>query len=189
MQVLSLRHGAFLLGRDAWSCRQAGEWRRRWGDRGNRGAATRGVEDAADEYTRSHHALALVLGTDIFFRNGAYRPETEEGRKILAHELTHVAQNKKREEYRGASREELEREAEAAEKQVEDSEERCQEIVFKGKKYKVSERRYKQVMDEVKNRVEYVAEHNTQGLDEEEYLKFLIAYRDMERNGEMIWQK
>ena len=63
---------------------------------------------AADEYTRSHHALALVLGTDIFFRNGAYRPETEEGRKILAHELTHVAQNKRREEYRGASREELE---------------------------------------------------------------------------------
>ena len=49
---------------------------------------------AADEYTRSHHALALVLGTDIFFRNGAYRPETEEGRKILAHELTHVAQSK-----------------------------------------------------------------------------------------------
>ena len=70
---------------------------------------------AADEYTRSHHALALVLGTDIFFRNGAYRPETEEGRKILAHELTHVAQSKKREEYRGASREELEREAEEAE--------------------------------------------------------------------------
>ena len=143
----------------------------------------------ADELARSLHTLALVLGTDIFFRNGAYRPETEEGRKILAHELTHVAQNKKREEYRGVSREELEREAEAAEKTVEDSEERCREIVFKGKKYKVSERRYKQVMDEVKDRVEYVAEHNTQGLDEEEYLKFLIAYRDMERNGEMIWQK
>ena len=143
----------------------------------------------ADELARSLHTLALVLGVDIFFRNGTYRPETEEGRKILAHELTHVTQNKKREEYRGASREELEREAEAAEKQVENNEERCREIVFKGKKYKVSERRYKQVMDEVKNRVEYVAEHNTQGLDEEEYLKFLIAYRDMERNGEMVWQK
>ena len=144
---------------------------------------------AADEYTRSHHALALVLGMDIFFRNGAYWPETEEGRKILAHELTHVTQQK-RDILRGeTTREELEGEAEAAEKQVEDSEERCQKIVFKGKKYKVSERRYKQVMDEVKNRVEYVAEHNTQGLDEEEYLKFLIAYRDMERNGEMVWQK
>ena len=143
----------------------------------------------ADELARSLHTLALVLGTDIFFRNGAYRPETEEGRKILAHELTHVAQQK-RDILRGeTTREELEREAEAAEKQVENNKERCREIVFKGKKYKVNERRYKQVMDEVKNRVEYVAEHNTQGLDEEEYLKFLIAYRDMERNGEMIWQK
>ena len=95
---------------------------------------------AADEYTRSHHALALVLGMDIFFRNGAYRPETEEGRKILAHELTHVTQQK-RDILRGeTTREELEGEAEAAEKQVEDSEERCQKIVFKGKKYKVSER-------------------------------------------------
>ena len=59
----------------------------------------------ADEYTRSLNALAITIGMDIFFRNGAYRPESEEGRKILAHELTHVAQNKKREE--------LEREAEA----------------------------------------------------------------------------
>ena len=143
----------------------------------------------ADELARSLHTLALVLGTDIFFRNGSYRPETEEGRKILAHELTHVAQNKECKPDDNRTREELEREAEEAEKTAEDSEERCQEIVFKGKKYKVSERRYKQVMDEVKNRVEYVAEHNTQGLDEEEYLKFLIAYRDMERNGEMIWQK
>ena len=33
----------------------------------------------ADELARSLHTLALVLGTDIFFRNGAYRPETEEG--------------------------------------------------------------------------------------------------------------
>ena len=74
----------------------------------------------ADEYTRSLNALAITIGMDIFFRNGAYRPETEEGRKILAHELTHVAQNKKREEYRGASREELEGEAEAAEKTAED---------------------------------------------------------------------
>ena len=35
----------------------------------------------ADELARSLHTLALVLGTDIFFRNGAYRPETEEGRQ------------------------------------------------------------------------------------------------------------
>ena len=33
----------------------------------------------ADEYTRSRHALAIVLGDKIYFRNGAYKPETEEG--------------------------------------------------------------------------------------------------------------
>ncbi|MEE0999379.1 MAG: DUF4157 domain-containing protein [Treponemataceae bacterium] len=31
-----------------------------------------------------------TLGKDIYFRNKAYKPETEEGRKILAHELTHI---------------------------------------------------------------------------------------------------
>lgn len=32
---------------------------------------------SADEYTRSFHVLALTIGSDIFFRNGAYKPETE----------------------------------------------------------------------------------------------------------------
>ena len=36
----------------------------------------------ADEYTRSLNALAITIGMDIFFRNGAYRPETEEGRRM-----------------------------------------------------------------------------------------------------------
>ena len=48
----------------------------------------------ANEYTRSRHALALVVADRIYFRNGAYKPETEEGRKLLAHELTHIAQNR-----------------------------------------------------------------------------------------------
>ena len=49
--------------------------------------------------------------------------------------------------------------------------------MFKGKKYKVSERRYKQVMDEVKDRVEYVAEHNTQGLDAEDAHRAFVKFR------------
>ena len=63
------------------------------------------------------------------------------------------------------------------------------EIEYKGKKYKVSIKQYKEIMAEIKNKVEYIAEHNTLGLDEEEYLKFLIAYNNMESNGEMLWQK
>src|SRR5262249_16928580 len=41
---------------------------------------------------RSLSASAFTLGNDIFFRNGAYRPNTTGGNKLLAHELTHTMQ-------------------------------------------------------------------------------------------------
>ena len=133
---------------------------------------------AADEYTRSHHALALVLGTDIFFRNGAYRPETEEGRKILAHELTHVAQNKKREEYRGASREELEGEAEAAEKTVEDSGDPLITRRIGGREYKLRKSVWKVIDERTKEKLEEKIESLERVMSEEEYLKLLYKYRE-----------
>ncbi len=37
-------------------------------------------------------AAAYTVGRDIFFGNGHYRPETGEGQRLLAHELTHVVQ-------------------------------------------------------------------------------------------------
>lgn len=37
-------------------------------------------------------ALAYTAGGDIFFAPGQYRPDTHEGRRLLAHELTHVIQ-------------------------------------------------------------------------------------------------
>ena len=64
----------------------------------------------ADEYARSFHALALVVGTDIYFRNGAYKLETEEERKTIAHELTHVAQHKNRPLADNRTKDELEAE-------------------------------------------------------------------------------
>ena len=150
---------------------------------------------AADEYTRSHHALALVLGTDIFFRNGAYRPESEEGRKILAHELTHVAQNKKREEYRGASREELEREAEAAEKQVEDSGDPLITRRIGGREYKLRKSVWKVIDERTKEKLEEKIESLERVMSEEEYLKLLfldiclisicIKYRYVVKQGEI----
>ncbi|MFJ5730381.1 eCIS core domain-containing protein [Streptomyces paradoxus] len=38
-------------------------------------------------------ADAVAVGQDILFREGAYRPGTEEGRRLLAHELLHTVQN------------------------------------------------------------------------------------------------
>ena len=40
-----------------------------------------------------------------------YHPETEEGRKLLAHELTHVAQNSEKNLVNNKSTKELEKEA------------------------------------------------------------------------------
>jgi len=36
---------------------------------------------------------AVTVGEDVFFGAGDYRPEAPEGRELLAHELTHVAQH------------------------------------------------------------------------------------------------
>lgn len=74
---------------------------------------------SSDEYTRSNHALALTIGNMIYFRNGAYKPETEEERKLLMHELTHVAQNKESERNYNETEQEKEREAEINELQGE----------------------------------------------------------------------
>ncbi len=37
-------------------------------------------------------AEALAIGEDLFFSQGAYAPDTIEGRRLLAHELAHVVQ-------------------------------------------------------------------------------------------------
>ena len=46
----------------------------------------------ADSLNRELDAEAFTTGADIFFRSGNYQPDTEQGRGILAHELTHVVQ-------------------------------------------------------------------------------------------------
>ena len=46
----------------------------------------------SDALTRVYHANALTIGATIYFTTKAYKPETEDGRKTLAHELIHVQQ-------------------------------------------------------------------------------------------------
>lgn len=50
------------------------------------------ADSNADQRTRLQQAHAVTLGNDIFFRHGAYLPETSDGRWLVAHELTHVVQ-------------------------------------------------------------------------------------------------
>lgn len=46
----------------------------------------------AAESARAVHALAYTVGNRIVFGEGQFRPDTGEGQRILAHELTHVVQ-------------------------------------------------------------------------------------------------
>lgn len=46
----------------------------------------------ADRLNRQMQSHALTRGRDIFFRAGGFAPETADGRRLLAHELTHVLQ-------------------------------------------------------------------------------------------------
>jgi len=46
----------------------------------------------ADALAKSVHARAFTLGPHLFFRQSEFAPETHAGRRLLAHELTHVVQ-------------------------------------------------------------------------------------------------
>jgi serine/threonine protein kinase len=50
------------------------------------------TDGKADHLNRSIQAQAFTTGTDIFFRQGDYNPNSLEGQKLIAHELTHVVQ-------------------------------------------------------------------------------------------------
>jgi hypothetical protein len=52
------------------------------------------ADDTADALARSVQARAFTTGRDVFFARGEYRPGTAAGDRLLAHELTHVAQQR-----------------------------------------------------------------------------------------------
>ena len=47
---------------------------------------------AAADLARQVNARAFTLGSNVYFGSGEYAPASGEGRKLLAHELTHVVQ-------------------------------------------------------------------------------------------------
>ena len=48
----------------------------------------------ADELARQLEAEAFTSGHDVFFKEGAYQPDSTGGKGLIAHELTHVVQQK-----------------------------------------------------------------------------------------------
>lgn len=52
------------------------------------------TDSLSDSLARSVQARAFTTGSDIFFAQGEYRPQSSAGRELLAHELTHVVQQR-----------------------------------------------------------------------------------------------
>lgn len=52
------------------------------------------TDAGAHALARSVSARAFVVGTDVYFGRGEYRPGTSDGDRLLAHELTHVTQQR-----------------------------------------------------------------------------------------------
>jgi hypothetical protein len=48
----------------------------------------------ADQLNQSIQAKAFTTGQDVFFRQGAYQPGSQGGQELIAHELTHVVQQR-----------------------------------------------------------------------------------------------
>jgi hypothetical protein len=48
----------------------------------------------ASESARSVQANAYTVGNDVVFQSGKYAPESDSGKRMLAHELTHVVQQR-----------------------------------------------------------------------------------------------
>ncbi len=132
----------------------------------------------ADELSRSFNALAIVLGKDIYFRNGAYKPESEDGRKIIAHELKHIEQYEDKRITQNADLKNLEEEAETAEKRAEYDPDPYEPYPVGKKVFYIRRSRIKKVTTMAADMVEkwLVEEKTMRG--EEEYFKLLCAYSD-----------
>ncbi len=58
------------------------------------------TDNQAAESARSVYALAYTVGRDVVFAAGEHNPGTESGKRLLAHELTHVVQQSSSEDIR-----------------------------------------------------------------------------------------
>jgi hypothetical protein len=52
------------------------------------------TDSAASESAKSVNAQAYTVGSDIVFQSGNYNPGSDSGKHMLAHELTHVVQQR-----------------------------------------------------------------------------------------------
>jgi len=142
------------------------------------------IGQSADYITRSMNVLAIATKGGIYFRNNKFNTTTEEGRKLLAHELTHMAQFKTSE---FESENELELEA-VQEEHIEVPDSNIIEIIeFSGKSYRLRKSEQKNIINRVADNIIKWLEEQKILCDDEEYLKLLETFRDYITDFDMAW--
>lgn len=132
----------------------------------------------ADEYARSMHAMAFTIGSTIFFRNGSYKPESEEGRALLAHEMKHISQNKEYMTAGNRTKEELEAEAVQAEEIERYNPDPYVYEVINGKSYRMRKSQKAKLDYLVEKGLEEWVEREENAMSDRDYLKLLLNYKD-----------
>lgn len=133
---------------------------------------------AADEFARSLNALAVTVAADIYFRNNTFNPHDEEGRKLLAHELTHVTQHAEKRITKQTTTEELETEATRAEASEAYESDPFVTVEVEGELFTFRKSVMPKITKEVAGDIEDWVEKQKHSLSEEQYLKLLCAYQD-----------
>jgi hypothetical protein len=110
----------------------------------------------ADKLSQQLGAKAFTTGHDVFFREGAYQPGSDNGRGLIAHELTHVVQQ-------GAAR--VFRQAAGTEQTAAESKEEMQKEL----KDAVDKLKTKPEPEYIKDLLRVTAECQAQGMGESSY--------------------
>jgi hypothetical protein len=146
-------------------------------------SATIHIGSDADYFARKMNFLAFVVADHIYFRSNKFNTATDEGRELIAHELTHVAQNKER---RFEGKEELEREAEQVECAEVWETDPAETITLTGKTYRLRKSEQKKIVYLTAAYIAQWIEERSLLLDEEDYLKLLVAYKEFITSKEPI---
>ncbi|GHV53919.1 hypothetical protein AGMMS49579_13560 [Spirochaetia bacterium] len=137
----------------------------------------------ADEYTRSYNALAITIANEIFFRNNAFDPSSEEGGKTLVHELTHVAQYKEGRITSNDTIETLEEEAESVESRTAYDDDPYCVFQVRDKLCRIRKSEMKAFISKTADAIESGIGQQKHILSEGDYLKLLAEYEAWLKGG------
>lgn len=130
----------------------------------------------ADDLAFSINALAFAVGYDIYFRGGKYQPETEEGRKIIAHELKHIEQHHEKRISLNTDIEDLEKEAEIAENMEEYESDPYNVYIINNKRFRFRRSQIKKIIKNAADGVEQWLAEQKYVCSEDDYMNLLHAY-------------